>query len=158
MPEDTVRNASPRRKIPLYDGETFGGVLDYSADTDGSSSITGWVDAGDWFPQATSAIRHYGDSMIEYPSGSILVLKRVMDHRLLVNGRNYVIETSEYRITKQVQDDGGDSIIAYSSNRDTYPDGRLVHAPIRIPKDQIRHIDLVLGCVSIEYGGKAAVL
>lgn len=29
------------------------------------------IDAGDWFPEATAAIHHYGDSMVEYPSGSI---------------------------------------------------------------------------------------
>ena len=74
------------------------------------------IDAGDWFPEATAAIRHYGDSMIEYPSGSILALKRVEDNRLIIWGRNYSIETTEFRITKRLQDGGEDYILAYSSN------------------------------------------
>lgn len=140
-----------RKKIPLYDVESIGGHQDVVADTNvPAGHIAEWIDAGDWFPGATAAIRHYGDSMIEYPSGSILALKRVEDTSLLINGRNYVIETSEFRITKQLQDDG-DCILAYSSNRETYPDGRQIHAPIRIPKSSIRHIDLVLGCVLKEY-------
>lgn len=140
-----------KKKIPLYDVESIGGHQDMVANTDEPvGHVAEWIDAGDWFPGATAAIRHYGDSMIEYPSGSILALKRVEDTSLLINGRNYVIETSEFRITKQLQDDG-DYIMAYSSNRETYPDGRQIHAPIRIPKSSIRHIDLVLGCVLKEY-------
>ena len=140
-----------KKKIPLYDVETIGGHNEVVADTDTPAGhVAEWIDAGDWFPEATAAIRHYGDSMVEYPSGSILAIKRVEDQSLLINGRNYVIETSEFRITKQLQDDG-DCIIAYSSNRETYPDGRQIHAPIRIPKASIRHIDLVLGCVLKEY-------
>lgn len=146
-----LSNKGVRKKIPLYDAESIGGHQDIVADTDVQAGhVAEWIDAGDWFPGATAAIRHYGDSMIEYPSGSILALKRVEDTSLLINGRNYVIETSEFRITKQLQDDG-DCIMAYSSNRETYPDGRQIHAPIRIPKASIRHIDLVLGCVLKEY-------
>lgn len=136
-----------KKKIPLYnDVATIGGNNEQVANVDDAARPTEWVDAGDWFPSATSAIHHYGDSMVEYPSGCILALKRVNDPRLLINGENYVIETDEFRITKQLQDDG-DFIMAYSSNRETYPDGRLIHSPIRIPKDAIRHLDLVLGCV-----------
>lgn len=146
-----LSNKERRKKIPLYDVESIGGHNDVVADTDTPAGhVAEWIDAGDWFPGATAAIRHYGDSMIEYPSGSILALKRVEDTSLLINGRNYVIETSEFRITKQLQVDG-DYIMAYSSNRETYPDGRQIHAPIRIPKTSIRHIDLVLGCVLKEY-------
>ncbi|MBR5660566.1 MAG: helix-turn-helix transcriptional regulator [Bacteroidales bacterium] len=134
-------------KIPLYDdAQTIGGHNDMVANVDDNARVTEWIDAGDWFPCATSAIHHYGDSMVEYPSGCILALKRVHDPRLLINGENYVIETDEFRVTKQLQDDG-DCIIAYSTNRETYPDGRLIHAPFRIPKEAIRHLDLVLGCV-----------
>lgn len=135
-----------KRKIPLYDDPTIGGVNELAANVDDSARPTEWIDAGDWFPTATSAIHHYGESMTEYPSGCILALKRVNDPTLLINGENYVIETDEFRVTKQIQDDG-DFITAYSTNRETYPDGRLIHAPFQIPKDRIRHLDLVLGCV-----------
>jgi len=138
---------SAGKRIPLYDDDvTIGGVNGSMANVDDAARPTEWIDAGDWFPNATSAIHHYGDSMTEYPSGCILALKRVNNWSLLINGENYVIETDEFRITKQVQDDG-DCIVAYSSNTETYPDGRLIHAPIRIPKESIRHLDLVLGCV-----------
>lgn len=149
---EMIESPQGKKKIPLFDAETVGGHNELVAETDRPAShVAEWIDAGDWFPGATSAIRHYGDSMVEYPSGCILALKRVEDDRLLINGQNYVIETSEYRITKQLQYDGGDYLMAYSSNRDTYPDGRQIHSPIRIPKSEIRHIDLVLGCVIKEY-------
>lgn len=143
-----------RNLIPFYDDvSTIGGINDRIATLD-HSNPSEWIDAGDWFPEATAAIRHYGDSMVEYPSGSILALKRVHDTRLIMNGRNYVIETTEYRVTKQLQDKG-DYFMAYSTNRETYPDGSQIHAPFPVPKDAIRHIDLVLGCVMKEYSNGA---
>ena len=156
--ERQPREQTPaRRRIPLYsDIVSIGGYNDDIADTDTAAAAPAeWIDAGDWFPEATAAIRHYGDSMVEYPAGSILVLKRVHDTRLLLNGRNYVIETTEFRVTKQLQYDGGDYLMAYSSNPETYPDGRQIHSPIRIPLDTVRHIDLVLGCVQKEYSNGA---
>ncbi len=141
--------------IPFYDDvSTIGGLNDRVANTDPNSSPTEWIDAGDWFPDATAAIHHYGDSMIEYPSGSILALKQVNNPQLIMNGRNYVIETTEYRVTKQLQD-RGDFFMAYSTNRDTYPDGSQIHAPFPVPKEEIRHIYLVLGCVMKEYSNGA---
>lgn len=136
-----------KKKIPLYDdAQTIGGYNDMVANVNDAARVTEYIDAGDWFPAATSALHHYGDSMIEYPSGSILALKRVDDPRLLVNGEHYVIETSEFRVTKQIVDKG-DYIMAYSTNKETYPDGELIYAPFAIPKQDIRHMDLVLGCV-----------
>ena len=149
---------SGKKKIPLYDDiTTIGGYNETVANVE-SNGVSEWVDAGDWFPDATAAIHHYGDSMVEYPSGCILVLKRVNDPRLLINGENYVIETNEFRITKQIQDDGEDYIMAYSSNRETYPDGHLIHSPIKIPKDVIRHLDLVVGCVIKKFGKPARII
>ena len=143
-----------KKLIPFYDDvSTIGGLNDRIATAD-ANNPTEWIDAGDWFPEATAAIRHYGDSMVEYPSGSILALKRVNDLRLIMNGRNYVIETTEYRVTKQLQDEG-DHFMTYSTNRETYPNGHQIHAPFPIPKDAILHIDLVLGCVTKEYSNGA---
>lgn len=140
-----------RKKIPLYDTETIGGTIEKRADVNTAAQVVEWIDAGDWFPDATAAIRHYGESMVEYPSGSILVLRRVIDNNLIIWGRNYSIETTEFRITKRLQDGGKDHVVAYSSNKETYPDGRQIHEHITIPKSTIRHIDLVLGCVTKEY-------
>jgi hypothetical protein len=154
--EKTYEKKDERKLIPLYDDAiTMGGMQNGVAIVDGVYTPTEWIDAGDWFPGATAAIRHYGDSMVEYPSGSILVLKRVIDHRLIIWGRNYLVETTEYRITKQLQDGGEATIIGYSSNKDTYPDGRQIHSPIYIPKDAVRYIDQVIGCVTKEYSNGA---
>ena len=139
-----------RNRIPLYDTvATIGGNKDLVADLSNNQAPTEFVDAGDWFPTATAAITHYGDSMVEYPSGCILVLKRVNDIRLLVSGSDYVVETSEFRITKKLQwQEGWDYIMAHSTNTDTYPDGSQVYGPIKIPLDTVRHIDLVLGSIT----------
>ena len=158
--QETQASESDKKLIPFFDDiTTVGGHNETVSIMEISQNhVSEWIDAGDWFPEATAAIRHYGDSMVEYPSGSILALKRVHDKRLIINGRNYVIETTEFRVTKQLQDDGGDYIMAYSSNRETYPDGRQIHSPIRIPKDTIRSIDLVLGCVLKEYSNGALTI
>lgn len=147
LAEDHSEESSKKNLIPLYDeDQTIGGLNGMVANVDDQARVTEYIDAGDWFSGATAAIHHYGDSMIEYPSGCILALKRVDNPRLLVNGEHYVIETSEFRVTKQIVDKG-DYIIAYSTNKETYPDGELVYAPFSIPKEEIRHMDLVLGCV-----------
>ncbi len=60
----------------------------------------------------------------------------------------------EYRVTKRIQlgkDD--DHFTAYSTNQDTYADGRLIHEPFAIPKQAIRRIWLVLGYVVKKNGG-----
>lgn len=143
----------PKKKIPVYnDVSSVGGNKDLVADVNQNSSVPEWIDPGDWFPSATAAITHYGDSMVEYPSGSILVLKRVKDVRLLINGADYVIETTEFRVTKKLQfQDGWDYIMAHSTNMEKYPDGSLIYAPIKIPLDTVRHIDLVVGCVNKKF-------
>ena len=138
-----------KSRVPFYrDIASIGGYNDTVADVSSSSGKgVDAIDVGRMFPGATAAIHHYGDSMAEYPNGCVLILKRVNDPRLIVNGKNYVIETSEYRITKRLQDSGEDYLTAYSTNRETYPDGSLIHAPIRIPKSEVRHLDLVLGSI-----------
>ena len=47
------------KKIPLYnDVATIGGNNEQVANVDDAARPTEWVDAGDWFPSATSAIHH----------------------------------------------------------------------------------------------------
>jgi hypothetical protein len=92
--------------------------------------------------------------MIEYPPGCILALKEVIEKQLIIWGEDYVIETNEYRITKCVQrGNDTDHIIAYSSNNETYSDGRQKHEPIPIAWSDIRRIFLVLGHVIKKNGG-----
>jgi hypothetical protein len=140
---------SDRKKIPLYDVESIGGINERSANMEGVTQPSEWIDAGDWFMNATAAIHHYGDSMVEYPSGCILALREVLDRQLIVWGKNYVIETDEYRITKRLQrcDTDDNYIMAYSTNPETYPDGKLIHEPVPIPRESIRRLAIVLGYV-----------
>lgn len=148
----------PKRKgnlIPFYDNvATIGGINETVANVDGVSQPTEYIDTGDWFRDATAAIRHYGESMIEYPTGCILAIKEVQDRELLIPGRDYVVETSEYRVTKRIQK-GKDKehITAYSTNPETYADGRLIHEPFDIPWRAVIHISLVLGYVVKKNGG-----
>jgi len=137
-----------RKKIPVFDVESIGGVNERIANMEGVSTPSEWIDAGDWFMNATAAIHHYGDSMVEYPSGCILALREVFDWNLIVWGKNYVIETDEYRITKRLQrGDSDDYVMAYSTNPETYPDGKQIHEPVPIPKESIRRLAIVLGYV-----------
>ena len=137
---------SSQKRIPLHEN-----VPDAGSTNSSRNRGNEWIDTGELFPEATSAIRHYGDSMSEYPSGSILILKRVIDVGFIIWGRNYYVETSEIAVTKRLQDGGEDYIIGYSSNLKTYPDGRFIHEPVKIPKKNIHQIHLILGCVTKEF-------
>jgi hypothetical protein len=133
--------------IPFYDDITTIGGMNTLAESGAVYKPTEYINTGDWFRDATAALRHYGDSMVEYPSGCILALKEVKDKSLLIWGEDYVIETSEYRITKKVQrGPSKEFVTAYSTNTETYPDGRQIHEPIDIPIDSARFL-LVLGYV-----------
>jgi hypothetical protein len=142
-----------KKLIPLYDDTaTIGGTNEMTANTQGTTRVSEWIDAGDWFKEATAAIRHYGDSMVEYPSGSILALKEVTDKNLILWGKDYVIETSEYRVTKRIQRGETKGYIrAYSTNEDTYKDGRLIHEPLDIPLENTK-LFIVLGYVVKNFG------
>lgn len=140
--------------IPFYDDVITVGGNKEAANVEGISAPADYIDTGDWFRDATAAIRHYGESMDEYPTGCILAIKEVKDRELVIPGRDYCIETSEYRVTKRLQR-GKDKeyITAYSTNPETYADGRLVHEPFDIPWRAITRISLVLGYVVKKNGG-----
>lgn len=145
--------------IPLYDDvSTFGG--NGQADLNPVSQPTEFVNAGSWFGKTklTAGLRHYGDSMVEYPSGCILAIKEIHDFRNIVPGQNYVIETDEIRITKRIQLSSDNTIfMAYSSNTDTYPDGTLIHQPFPIEKETIKRISLVVGRIVKEHTSNAVI-
>ena len=89
-----------------------------------------------------------------FRSGCILAIKEVLDRELIIPGRDYMIETSEYRVTKRVQR-GKDPmhITAYSTNPEKYADGRLIHEPFDIPWRAVKRISMVLGYVVKKNGG-----
>lgn len=142
--------------IPFYgDVQSTGGDVSLRADVDVSQTIpSSWIDAGDFFREATAIIEHVGESMVEYPNKCMIAIKKVEDVTLLVNGDVYVIETSEYRVTKKVLDNNNEYITGYSTNPETYPDGQLIYAPMKIPKDKIRAMYTVLGYAYVRHGQK----
>ncbi len=147
------RNGNPRM-IPFYDAETTGGYEGRVSSSNEEVSLRGYINAGDWFDgRETAAIRHVGNSMVEYPDGCILAVREVRERRLLVPGRNYVIETDEYRVTKRVQKGTSQQSIAlYSSNQEKYDDGRLIYEPFEVDLSDVRHIFSVLGYIVNQYG------
>lgn len=155
----SVESTKKKNLIPFYDDvASIGGVNTISATMEGHMPSNEWIDAGDWFIDATAAIRHYGNSMIEYPSGCILALKELHDQRQIIWGRNYCIETDEMRVTKRLQAGTDEYLMAYSTNTETYPDGHLIHEPFRIYKDTIRRIFMVIGCVIKEYSSGPVII
>ncbi|MGV4555828.1 S24 family peptidase [Ornithobacterium rhinotracheale] len=151
--EKAEKQEKQKNLIPLYDDVATIGGTSSVVELSGNSKPTEYIDAGDWFTNVTAAIRHYGDSMVEYPNGCILALRAINDINSIVWGRTYVIETNEIRVTKRMQTCPEDDnyIMAYSTNNETYVDGRLVHEPFRIKKEDIRRIFMVLGRVVKEY-------
>ena len=141
------------RMIPFYDVETTGGYDGLVSGSD-EGELVGYVQPGGWFDgRETAAIRHVGDSMIEYPSGCILAVRAVTDTRLLVPGHNYVFETSEYRVTKRYQRGSSpDTIALYSTNTEKYEDGRLVYEPFEIHVSDVRRVFSVLGYIVNQTG------
>ncbi len=147
------RNGNPRM-IPFYDAETTGGYEGRVSSSNEEVSLRGYINAGDWFDgRETAAIRHVGNSMVEYPDGCILAVREVRERRLLVPGRNYVIETDEYRVTKRVQKGTSQQFIAlYSSNQEKYDDGRLIYEPFEVDLSDVRRIFVVLGYIVNQSG------
>lgn len=136
--------------IPYYrDVHTIGGAS-MVADTEAVYQAKDKIDAGEWFIGATAAITHYGDSMKEYPSGCTLVIQEINDKNEFLWGKNYVIETSDMRITKKLAQLSDTHISCHSTNTDTYPDGTLINQPIPIKKTDIRYAARVLGYINKE--------
>lgn len=138
---------------PMTQGEAAGMVALYDSANDLSANqdsgrCSDIINVGSCFPKAEMAIRNTSDGMVEYPIGCILVLRRVMDTKLLIPGYNYLVETNEFSIVKRVQKGKDDAhITLYSSNSATYPDGKLIYEPFEIPIDSVRRIFTVLGYI-----------
>lgn len=147
-------NDSEEGVIPFYDAETTGGYSGLVSSSDVPCGLSGYIKAGGWFDgRETAAIKHVGDSMTEYPNGCVLAVREVLDKRLLVPGRNYVVETTEYRVTKRVQKGSSPGTLAlYSTNQEKYDDGRLVYEPFEIPYEDIRRIFSILGYIVNQSG------
>ena len=139
-----------RHLIPLFDVTTIGG-RQYDADMAAVSTPSEMIDTGDWFQDATAAMRVQGDSMSpEYKSGSIVALRQINDQRIIMYGEDYVVETDEIRVIKRLQRaDDPAYLMACSANQDQWESGpmkgHLIHEPFEIPRSSIRRLFLVLG-------------
>lgn len=58
--------------------KVHGNLIPFYNDVASIGGNNEYVDTGDWFKDATAAIRHYGESMVEYQNGCILALKEVL--------------------------------------------------------------------------------
>ena len=153
MKEMKDKNENTAKIIPFFEDTTLSvGGREMDANVEPVTQPSGYINTGDWFNDATAALRHTGHSMTQYPKGCILALKEVIDRDLIIPGRDYVIETTEYRVTKQVQLIKEGFITCYSTNEEKYIDGRLIHPPFDIKMSKITHIYLVLGYVVNENG------
>lgn len=138
-----------KKLIPLYDGVATAGMHE-SAILDPTHQPVEMIDAGDWFRDATAAMRVHGDSMYpEYKSGSIAALREVKNKRLVVYGQDYLIETTEYRVIKRLQkSDLPQNWLACSVNEEKYVStGKLIHEPFDVHIDDVVRLYQVLGNV-----------
>lgn len=144
-----LANREDKKLIPLYDGVVTAGMQE-TAIMDATQQPAEMIDAGDWFRDATAAMRVHGDSMHpEYKSGSIAALREVKNKRLVVYGQDYLIETTEYRVIKRLQkSDIPQNWLACSVNEEKYESsGRLIHEPFDVHIDDVIRLYQVLGNV-----------
>ena len=135
--------------VPFYENVATIGGTQLSADLSPVTAPTSYIDLGSMFPSANAAIRHFGESMREYPNGCILAIKKLNHLKSIIWGQNYVVETDEIRVTKKLQTckDDKNCIMAYSTNLSTHPDGTPIHEPFPIAKEDIRNLFQVVGHV-----------
>src|SRR5690606_10387416 len=94
----------PEKRIPLFDDVgSIGGINSTIAVDHGVVYPSELIDPGELFPGASAAIRHYSDSMVEYPSGCILFIQIIEPPYSFIWGEDYVVEYNGYRITKRLQ-------------------------------------------------------
>jgi len=147
--ENDLLDTTQSGKIPFYEDSLMMGGNSDTAEMSGVSVHNEMIDAGDWFRDATGAMRVHGNSMYpNYPSGCIVAFKQVNDVVLLLYGQDYMIETSEYRVIKRVQKSSRpDSLLLCSYNDEKDSRNCYVHENFDVPLDKITRIFRILGKV-----------
>lgn len=109
------------------------------------------IDVGSCFPGASIALRNSSTAMSEYPVGCILILKEVADPARLAPGANYLVITPDLVAVRRAQK-GRDAahVSLYSTNCETFPDGRLVYEPIEVATDSVSCAYLVQGYIYLQ--------
>lgn len=136
-------------RIPFYEDVVMIGGVAHTADMQGITMHNEMIDAGDWFRDATGAMRVHGNSMYpNYPSGCIVAFKQVNDISLLLYGQDYMVETTEYRVIKRVQKSTQpESLLLCSYNNEKDDRNAYVHENFDVPIAKIARIFRILGKV-----------
>lgn len=90
------------------------------------------------------AINIYGDSMMpEYPSGSMVLIKRMNIDTFIAWGEVFLLDTVNGILLKELQpSEKDDEVVCVSHN----PSGK--YRPFNVPKKDIRSIFRVLACIT----------
>lgn len=144
--------------IPLFDGVVTASMT--GTDLSSQTEAVEKVNAGDWFRDATAAMRVHGDSMYpDYHSGSIVAMREVNNKRLVVYGQDYLIETSEYRVLKKIYpSENKECWLLCSTNSEIWETGplagKLMHPPQDVLIDDIVKIYQILGSVKRNHSSR----
>lgn len=144
----TEEKRNKKKFIPLY-GDV-GIHVENEQKTSGdtlSKDYVEMIDAGDLFSDAAAAMLIYDDSMYpKYPAGSIILFKEVFDKDFFVFGKDYLIETDEYRIVKRVQKSNkAKHIMLCSYNEKMDVKGNLIYESMDVPMDKIKRFYKIVG-------------
>jgi len=139
------------KRIPFFDSVSINSSRS-NENADPEEYYIEMIDPGDLLRDATAAMRIYDNAMEpNYKPGNIIALKEVKNIELVLFGQDYVIETSEYRILKRIQQTEDSTIwLACSCNAsegEVGPlKGRLIHGPFNIHINEIKRLFIVIGC------------
>lgn len=156
--QTTNDHSEEYKLIPLYDGVVTASMS--KNELTPQTEPVEMVNAGDWFRDATAAMRVYGDSMHpHYQSGSIVTMREVVNKRLISYGQDYLIETSEYRVLKKIQkSDNPKCWLLCSTNLETYEagelKGKLIHEPQDVLIDDVIRVYQILGSIKRNHSNK----
>jgi hypothetical protein len=91
----------------------------------------------------------WGHSMYNtYENGTIIACKRINDKEIIQFGEAYLIVTEEQRMIKRIQkSDNKNCILATSDNDSKTSDGKRQFESFDIPKNKIRFLYIVKGCI-----------
>lgn len=152
MLKENLKLYESQNIIPFYEDFYFFPISLKSDSINTIKSNSFKINSGDWFNGATAAIRHNGNSMIEYKNGCTLVIKECLEINEIIWGRNYVLETDEIKITCKVAYLDNENIICNFTNFESYPDGTLIFQPFKLNRLKIKNIYTILGSINKENG------
>lgn len=137
--------------VPMYDAVVYGGDLKHGKSFDETITQIGTLKVSLQFKGATGAMFVRDDSMYPlYPNSSMVVYKEVVDRSIIAYGRDYIIETQDFRVVKRLlKTKHKDIILATSLNKEVWEygeyKGSLIYEPFEIPISKIMRLDFVLG-------------